>query len=141
MKDHAQSTRPGPVRHVRPVYCESNNQVSVLCVSTPPPPCTSALSLARSRGICPESCRSLSRLSSKPLPLFNRCTPVNISCYTRFAEAVVTFVSDNSMLHSLVAGVVASKEVILGLCVLALGSYAPPTCSVLHCGLTQGAGR
>ncbi|XP_048826501.1 choline transporter-like protein 1 isoform X1 [Brienomyrus brachyistius] len=65
-------------------------------------------------------CPKLPVLPSKPLPLFNRCTPLNISCYTRFAEAVVTFVSDNSMLHSLVAGVVASKEVILGLCVLAL---------------------
>ncbi|MFT7806326.1 choline transporter-like protein 1 isoform X1 [Arapaima gigas] len=65
-------------------------------------------------------CPKLPVLPSKPLPLFNRCTPVNISCYTKFAEAVVTFVSDNSMLHSLVAGVVASKEIILGLCVLAL---------------------
>ncbi|KPP76984.1 choline transporter-like protein 1-like [Scleropages formosus] len=65
-------------------------------------------------------CPKLPVLPSKPLPLFNRCTPVNISCYTRFAEAVVTFVSDNRVLHSLVAGVVASKEIILGLCVLAL---------------------
>uniref|UniRef100_A0A3P9DIY1 Choline transporter-like protein n=1 Tax=Maylandia zebra TaxID=106582 RepID=A0A3P9DIY1_9CICH len=40
--------------------------------------------------------------SIKPLPVFNRCTPVDISCYARFAEAVVT------------------KEIIIGLCVLAL---------------------
>lgn len=53
--------------------------------------------------------------------MFNRCTPVDISCYAKFAEAVVTFVSDNSVLHRLIAGVAASKEIIIGLCVLALG--------------------
>uniref|UniRef100_A0A7N8XX41 Choline transporter-like protein n=1 Tax=Mastacembelus armatus TaxID=205130 RepID=A0A7N8XX41_9TELE len=57
---------------------------------------------------------------SKPLPVFNRCTPVDISCYAKFAEAVVTFVGDNSVLHRLIAGVAASKEIIIGLCVLAL---------------------
>uniref|UniRef100_A0A8B9H7T1 Choline transporter-like protein n=1 Tax=Astyanax mexicanus TaxID=7994 RepID=A0A8B9H7T1_ASTMX len=59
-------------------------------------------------------------LSHKALPVFNRCTPVDISCYSKFAEAVVTFVSDNTVLHRLIAGVVASKEIIVGLCLLAL---------------------
>lgn len=58
---------------------------------------------------------------SKPLPLFNRCTPVDVSCYAKFAEAVVTFVGDSSVLHRLIAGVAASKEIIIGLCVFALG--------------------
>ncbi|CAB1325492.1 unnamed protein product [Coregonus sp. 'balchen'] len=57
---------------------------------------------------------------SKSLPVFNRCTPVDVSCYAKFAEAVVTFVSDNSVLHRLIAGVMASKEIIVGLCLLAL---------------------
>lgn len=48
--------------------------------------------------------------------------PVDISCYSKFAEAVVTFVSDNTILHRLIAGVVASKEIIAGLCLLALGN-------------------
>lgn len=60
-------------------------------------------------------------LCSKALPVFNRCTPVDVSCYSKFAEAVVTFVSDNTVLHRLIAGVVASKEIIVGLCLLALG--------------------
>uniref|UniRef100_A0A8C4DNS7 Choline transporter-like protein n=1 Tax=Dicentrarchus labrax TaxID=13489 RepID=A0A8C4DNS7_DICLA len=55
-----------------------------------------------------------------PLPVFNRCTPLDVSCYAKFAEAVVTFVGDNSVLHRLIAGVAASKEIIIGLCVLAL---------------------
>ncbi|KAM6952132.1 choline transporter-like protein 1 isoform 1-T1 [Lycodopsis pacificus] len=66
-------------------------------------------------------CPKLPVPPSKPLPVFNRCTPVDISCYAKFAEAVVTFVGDNGVLHRLIAGVAASKEIIIGLCVLALG--------------------
>ncbi|XP_058506065.1 choline transporter-like protein 1 isoform X4 [Solea solea] len=65
-------------------------------------------------------CPKLPVPPSKPLPVFNRCTPLDVSCYTKFAEAVVTFVGDNSSLHRLIAGVAASKEIIVGLCVLAL---------------------
>ncbi|XP_076861866.1 choline transporter-like protein 1 isoform X1 [Brachyhypopomus gauderio] len=67
-----------------------------------------------------DKCPKLPVPQSKPLPVFNRCTPVDIFCYSKFAEAVVTFVSDNTLLHRLISGVVASKEIILGLCVLAL---------------------
>ncbi|CAN9515220.1 unnamed protein product [Ophioblennius macclurei] len=67
-----------------------------------------------------DKCPKLPVPPSKPLPVFNRCTPVDVSCYARFAEAVVTFVGDNSVLHRLIAGVAASKEIIIGLCVLAL---------------------
>uniref|UniRef100_A0A8C8HV44 Choline transporter-like protein n=1 Tax=Oncorhynchus tshawytscha TaxID=74940 RepID=A0A8C8HV44_ONCTS len=68
-----------------------------------------------------DKCPKLPVPPSKSLPVFNRCTPVDISCYAKFAEAVVTFVSDNSVLHSLIAGVMASKVIIVGLCLLALG--------------------
>ncbi|KAM6980359.1 choline transporter-like protein 1 [Aplochiton taeniatus] len=67
-----------------------------------------------------DKCPRLPVPPSKALPVFNRCTPIDISCYAKFAEAVVTFVSDNSFLHRLIAGVVASKEIIIGLCLLAL---------------------
>uniref|UniRef100_A0A8C7H3P2 Choline transporter-like protein n=1 Tax=Oncorhynchus kisutch TaxID=8019 RepID=A0A8C7H3P2_ONCKI len=67
-----------------------------------------------------DKCPKLPVPPSKSLPVFNRCTPVDISCYAKFAEAVVTFVSDNSVLHRLIAGVMASKVIIVGLCLLAL---------------------
>uniref|UniRef100_A0A673GW20 Choline transporter-like protein n=1 Tax=Sinocyclocheilus rhinocerous TaxID=307959 RepID=A0A673GW20_9TELE len=67
-----------------------------------------------------EKCPKLPVPESKALPVFSRCTPVDISCYAKFAEAVVTFVSDNSMLNRLIAGVAASKEIIVGLCLMAL---------------------
>ncbi|RXM96335.1 Choline transporter-like protein 1 [Acipenser ruthenus] len=57
---------------------------------------------------------------SKSIPLFHRCTPVDISCYANFAEALITFVSDNSVLHRLISGVMTSKEIIIGLCFLSL---------------------
>lgn len=79
--------------------------------------------------------RPVSVSHSKPLPVFNRCTPLDISCYAKFAEAVVTFVSDDSVLHRLVAGVAASKEIIIGLCVLALGESGcngPPVTEEQH---------
>ncbi|XP_073522705.1 choline transporter-like protein 1 isoform X1 [Phyllobates terribilis] len=55
-----------------------------------------------------------------PIPFFHRCAPVNISCYAKFAEALITFVSDNSVLHRLISGVMTSKEIIIGLCFLSL---------------------
>lgn len=58
---------------------------------------------------------------SKSFPLFHRCIPVDGGCYAEFAQAFVTFVSDNSVLRRVIAGVTASKEIIMGLCVLALG--------------------
>ncbi|CAI9171295.1 unnamed protein product [Rangifer tarandus platyrhynchus] len=65
-------------------------------------------------------CPRLPVPASAPIPFFHRCAPVNISCYAKFAEALITFVSDNSVLHRLIRGVMTSKEIILGLCLLSL---------------------
>ncbi|XP_072319227.1 choline transporter-like protein 1 [Eucyclogobius newberryi] len=65
-------------------------------------------------------CPKLPVHASKSVPIFNRCIPVEIACYAEFVQAFVTFVSDNSVLHRVAAGVMASKEIIMGLCVLAL---------------------
>ncbi|XP_074486118.1 choline transporter-like protein 1 [Sebastes fasciatus] len=65
-------------------------------------------------------CPKLPVPPSKSIPLLHRCIPVDVGCYAEFAQAFVTFVSDNSVLRRLVAGVMASKEIIMGLCVLAL---------------------
>ncbi|XP_055014368.1 choline transporter-like protein 1 [Boleophthalmus pectinirostris] len=65
-------------------------------------------------------CPKLPVHASKSVPLFHRCIPVEIDCYAEFIQAFVTFVSDNSVLHRITAGVMASKEIIMGLCLLAL---------------------
>uniref|UniRef100_A0A3Q3W4Z4 Choline transporter-like protein n=1 Tax=Mola mola TaxID=94237 RepID=A0A3Q3W4Z4_MOLML len=65
-------------------------------------------------------CPKLPVPPSKPVPVFHRCIPVDVSCYAEFAQAFFTFVSDNSVLRRVISGVMASKEVIMGLCVLAL---------------------
>uniref|UniRef100_A0A8C2X5S2 Choline transporter-like protein n=1 Tax=Cyclopterus lumpus TaxID=8103 RepID=A0A8C2X5S2_CYCLU len=66
-------------------------------------------------------CPKLPVPPSKSVPLLRRCVPVDIGCYAEFAQAFITFVSDNSVLRRVIAGVMASKEIIMGLCVLALG--------------------
>lgn len=65
-------------------------------------------------------CPKLPVPRSKSVPVFRRCIPVDIECYAEFIQAFVTFVSDNSVLHRVAAGVMASKEIIMGLCLLAL---------------------
>ncbi|KAF4071271.1 hypothetical protein AMELA_G00271240 [Ameiurus melas] len=65
-------------------------------------------------------CPKLPVPPSQSLPIFHRCTPADISCFSKFAEALITFVSDNSILHRVIAGVMTSKEIILGLCLLSL---------------------
>lgn len=65
-------------------------------------------------------CPKLPVPESAPIPFFHRCAPVNISCYAKFAEALITFVSDSSVLHRLISGVMTSKEIIMGLCLLSL---------------------
>ncbi|KAL3067061.1 hypothetical protein OYC64_016917 [Pagothenia borchgrevinki] len=65
-------------------------------------------------------CPKLPVPPSKSVPLLHRCIPTDIGCYAEFAQAFVTFVSDNSVLRRVVAGVMASKEIIMGLCLLAL---------------------
>lgn len=62
---------------------------------------------------------------SKPLPVFRRCVPMEIGCYAEFFQGFITFVSDNTVLRRVLAGVVTSKEVIIGLCLLALGTNLP----------------
>lgn len=66
--------------------------------------------------------RVLFHACSKSVPVFHRCIPVDIGCYAEFAQAFVTFVSDNSVLRRVIAGVMASKEIIMGLCLLAFGT-------------------
>uniref|UniRef100_A0AAR2M2Q1 Choline transporter-like protein n=1 Tax=Pygocentrus nattereri TaxID=42514 RepID=A0AAR2M2Q1_PYGNA len=65
-------------------------------------------------------CPKLPVPPSKSFPVFHRCTPADISCYAKFAEALITFVSDNSVLHRVITGVMTSKEIIMGLCLLSL---------------------
>ncbi|XP_067886787.1 choline transporter-like protein 1 [Heterodontus francisci] len=65
-------------------------------------------------------CPKLPVKSSKPVPFFHRCAPVESDCYFKFIKALTTFVSDNSVLQRVVTGVMTSKEIIIGLCFLSL---------------------
>ncbi|TRY77723.1 hypothetical protein DNTS_029102 [Danionella cerebrum] len=65
-------------------------------------------------------CPKLPVHPSGSVAVFHRCMPKDISCYAKFAEAFVSFVSDNSAIHRVIAGVMTAKEIIMALCLLAL---------------------
>lgn len=58
---------------------------------------------------------------------------MDVGCYAEFAETFIKFVGDNSVLRRVIAGVLASKEIIMGLCVLALGTTRPELCDIMNC--------
>lgn len=58
---------------------------------------------------------------SKSISVFSRCVPQDVVCYAEFVQGLVTFISDNNVFRRVIAGVMASKEIIMGLCLLALG--------------------
>ncbi|KAL2098165.1 hypothetical protein ACEWY4_007372 [Coilia grayii] len=63
---------------------------------------------------------SCPKLPVKPSKVrLNRCIPDDISCYAQFAQAIVNSLSD-SVLQKVATGILASKEIILGLCILSV---------------------
>ncbi|XP_042560479.1 choline transporter-like protein 1 [Clupea harengus] len=68
----------------------------------------------------PDKATSCPKLPVKPSKVrFNRCIPVDITCYAQFAQAIVNSISEN-VFEKVVIGVLASKEIIFGLCVLSV---------------------
>ncbi|XP_048851989.1 choline transporter-like protein 1 isoform X2 [Brienomyrus brachyistius] len=65
-------------------------------------------------------CPKLPVPKSSSLPIFHRCAPIHIACHLKFSEALITFIGHDSTQHGLLAGVMTSKEIIVGLCLLAL---------------------
>nr|Q9I9B9.1 RecName: Full=Choline transporter-like protein 1; AltName: Full=Solute carrier family 44 member 1 [Torpedo marmorata]CAB75556.1 CTL1 protein [Torpedo marmorata] len=66
-----------------------------------------------------KSCPILPVKSSKPIPFFHRCVPMDSGCKINF-KALTTFVSYNSVLQRVITGVMTSKEIIVGLCLMSL---------------------
>lgn len=54
---------------------------------------------------------------SKSFPLFNRCVPQTPECYSLFASVLI---NDADALHRALGGILAGRDTVLGLCVLAL---------------------
>ncbi|XP_078251112.1 choline transporter-like protein 1 [Rhinoraja longicauda] len=65
-----------------------------------------------------KSCPKLPVKSSKPVPFFHRCVPMDSGC--KNIKALATFVSYNSVLQRVITGVMTSKEIIVGLCLMSL---------------------
>uniref|UniRef100_F7D5R7 Choline transporter-like protein n=1 Tax=Ornithorhynchus anatinus TaxID=9258 RepID=F7D5R7_ORNAN len=62
-------------------------------------------------------CPSLPVPPSKSFPLFNRCLPQTPGCYSVFAAVLI---NDVGTLQRILGGIMAGRETVLGLCVLAV---------------------
>ncbi|KAE8610501.1 hypothetical protein XENTR_v10012150 [Xenopus tropicalis] len=68
-----------------------------------------------------EWCPVLPVPSSKSFPLFNRCVPQNPDCYSRFASVLINVVNEVDFFHRILSGIMAGKDNVIGLSILAVG--------------------
>ncbi|XP_048352178.1 choline transporter-like protein 3 isoform X1 [Sphaerodactylus townsendi] len=68
----------------------------------------------------PVICPSLPVPPSVSFPLFNRCVPQNDECYSQFAPVLIDVVNEVDIFHRVLSGIMAGRETVIGLCVLAL---------------------
>ncbi|KAJ6658402.1 hypothetical protein lerEdw1_020106 [Lerista edwardsae] len=67
-----------------------------------------------------ELCPTLPVPQSISFPLFNRCVPRNAECYSRFTTVLIDVVNEVDIFHRVLSGVMARRESVIGLCILAL---------------------
>ncbi|XP_061860233.1 choline transporter-like protein 3 isoform X2 [Colius striatus] len=112
-----------------------------LCVSSCPQEQLSSLedlqSFARNNGSClcvynlnvssytlnpkaAELCPTLPVPPSKSFPLFNRCVPQNPECYSKYASVLIRTVNEVDVFHRILSGILAGRDTMIGLAVLAL---------------------
>ncbi|XP_006005756.1 choline transporter-like protein 3 [Latimeria chalumnae] len=65
-------------------------------------------------------CPKLPVPPSKSFPLFNRCVPQNPQCYSQFVGTLVSVVNEMDFFHRIIGGIMASRDNIIGLCILSL---------------------
>ncbi|XP_067157001.1 choline transporter-like protein 3 isoform X1 [Apteryx mantelli] len=67
-----------------------------------------------------ELCPTLPVPPSKSFPLFNRCVPQNPECYSKYASVLINMVNEMDALHRILAGILAGRDIVIGLSVLSL---------------------
>ncbi|NXI07779.1 CTL3 protein, partial [Irena cyanogastra] len=65
-------------------------------------------------------CPTLPVPPSKSFPLFNRCVPQNPECYSKYASVLISMVNEMDVLHRILSGILAGRDTVIGLSVLAL---------------------
>ncbi|XP_041126115.1 choline transporter-like protein 3 isoform X2 [Polyodon spathula] len=67
-----------------------------------------------------ELCPMLPVPPSESFPLFRRCIPQTPECYSHFVPVLINAVNEMDLFHRIIAGIMTSKDSIIGLCVLAV---------------------
>uniref|UniRef100_A0ABM5G8U7 Choline transporter-like protein n=1 Tax=Pogona vitticeps TaxID=103695 RepID=A0ABM5G8U7_9SAUR len=93
----------------------ANNNGSCLCVYSS----NASDCIPSSRA--PELCPVLPVPPSLSFPLFNRCIPQNVECYSQFASVLINMVNEVDIFHRILGGIMTGRDTVIGLCVLALG--------------------
>uniref|UniRef100_A0ABM5G8T4 Choline transporter-like protein n=3 Tax=Pogona vitticeps TaxID=103695 RepID=A0ABM5G8T4_9SAUR len=92
----------------------ANNNGSCLCVYSS----NASDCIPSSRA--PELCPVLPVPPSLSFPLFNRCIPQNVECYSQFASVLINMVNEVDIFHRILGGIMTGRDTVIGLCVLAL---------------------
>ncbi|XP_063154358.1 choline transporter-like protein 3 isoform X1 [Candoia aspera] len=77
---------------------------------------TSCIHRSKATGLCP----TLPVPPSLSFPLFNRCVPRNTECYSKFASVLIDVVNEVDIFHRVLGGLMAGRDTVTGLCILAL---------------------
>ncbi|XP_064003374.1 choline transporter-like protein 3 isoform X4 [Pogoniulus pusillus] len=67
-----------------------------------------------------ELCPTLPVPPSKSFPLLNRCVPQSPECYSKYASVLISMVNDMDVFHRILSGILAGRDTVVGLSVLAL---------------------
>ncbi|XP_053100946.1 choline transporter-like protein 3 isoform X2 [Hemicordylus capensis] len=92
----------------------AKNNDSCLCVYN-----INATSCVHSSKVA-ELCPTLPVPQSVSFPLFNRCVPQNAKCYSQFTSVLINVANEVDIFHRVLSGIMAGRETVIGLCILAL---------------------
>ncbi|XP_068022404.1 choline transporter-like protein 3 isoform X1 [Melanerpes formicivorus] len=67
-----------------------------------------------------ELCPTLPVPPSKSFPLLNRCVPQSPECYSQYASVLISTVNEMDVFHRILSGILAGRDTVIGLSVLAL---------------------
>uniref|UniRef100_A0A8C6VAM6 Choline transporter-like protein n=1 Tax=Naja naja TaxID=35670 RepID=A0A8C6VAM6_NAJNA len=92
----------------------ANNNGSCLCVYSSN--ASSCIHGSKASELCP----TLPVPPSLSFPLFNRCVPRNLKCYSNFAPVLIDVVNEADIFHRILGGLMAGRDTVMGLCILSL---------------------
>ncbi|XP_058032086.1 choline transporter-like protein 3 isoform X2 [Ahaetulla prasina] len=102
------------LNYLEDIQLFANNNGSCLCVYSLN--ASSCIHGSKASELCP----ALPVPPSLSFPLFNRCIPRNVQCYSNFAPVLIDVVNEVDYFHRILGGLMAGRDTVTGLCILSL---------------------